>query len=163
ATLAGPLEMLERQPHSPRGRALASLVHGPSTLVRVISKAPPDSVAGQKLVDAMRALPPPPGAHVRVFGQAAMLRDFVAGRARRTAWMFVRVALAMLTVLYRPFRSAVLPWKAMVMTALSLTASFGAIVWVFQDGRFQRLFAYHSLGTIDAALPVVMFAVVFGL
>ena len=163
AALADRLAELERQPQSPRGRALASLVHGGSTLVRVIAHAPPDSPAGQTLVGALRSLPPPPGAHVRLFGQAAALHDFAAGLAARTPWMLAVVALAMLTVLSVAFRSAVLPWKAMLMTALSLTASFGAIVWVFQDGRFQSLLGYRALGTIDAALPVVLFAVVFGL
>jgi RND superfamily putative drug exporter len=51
----------------------------------------------------------------------------------------------------------------MLMTALSLTASFGATVFVFQDGRLQRFLHYQSTGTTDATLPVVMFAVVFGL
>ena len=163
AALADGLAELERHPQSPRGRALASLLRGPSTLVRVIARAPPDSPAGQTLVVALRTLPAPPGGHVRVFGQAAALHDFAAGLAARTPWMLAAVALAMLTVLWAAFRSLVLPLKAMLMTALSLTASFGAIVWIFQDGRLQSLFGYRALGTIDAALPVVLFAVVFGL
>ena len=163
AALAGPLEELEHHPESPRTRALGSLLRGSSTLLRVVSSAPPDSQAGQDLVRALRKLPPPAGGHMRMFGQGPMLRDFASGLAARTPWMLVWVAVVMLLVLYRAFRSLVLPWKAMLMTALSLTASFGAIVWVFQDGRFQRLLGYHALGTIDAALPVVMFAVVFGL
>ena len=163
AALAPALAALERRPDSPRGRALATQLHGPSTLVRVISSAPPDSPAGQRLVDTLRTLPPPAGGNIRLFGQAAALRDFAGGLAARTPWMLAAVALAMFAVLYRAFRSAVLPLKAMLMTALSLTASFGAIVWVFQDGRLQSLLGYHALGTIDASLPVVMFAVVFGL
>jgi RND superfamily putative drug exporter len=57
----------------------------------------------------------------------------------------------------------VLPIKAMLMTTLSLSASFGALVYVFQDGRLQHLLRYRPLGTLDATLPVVMFTVVFGL
>jgi RND superfamily putative drug exporter len=75
----------------------------------------------------------------------------------------VLVGAAMFTILFLAFRSVVLPWSAMVMTALSLTASFGASVFIFQDGRFERLLGYHSLGTTEATLPVVMFAVIFGL
>jgi RND superfamily putative drug exporter len=69
----------------------------------------------------------------------------------------------MFVVLFFAFRTVVLPLKAMLMTALSLTASFGAIVFIFQDGRLQKLLGFEAVGTIDATLPVVMFAVVFGL
>ena len=69
----------------------------------------------------------------------------------------------MFVVLFFAFRTVVLPLKAMLMTALSLTASFGAIVFIFQDGRLQSLLGFEAVGTIDATLPVVMFAVVFGL
>jgi trehalose monomycolate/heme transporter len=65
--------------------------------------------------------------------------------------------------LFGAFRSVILPLKAMLMTALSLTASFGALVFIFQDGRLEKLLGYESLGSIDATLPVVMFASVFGL
>jgi RND superfamily putative drug exporter len=57
----------------------------------------------------------------------------------------------------------VLPLEAMAMTTLSLTASFGAIVFIFQEGRLQRLLRYEAIGATDVTLPVVMFAVVFGL
>jgi RND superfamily putative drug exporter len=69
----------------------------------------------------------------------------------------------MFAILFVAFRSLLLPLKAMVLTALSLTASFGATVFIFQDGRLQHLLGYRALGTTDASLPVVMFAVVFGL
>ena len=77
--------------------------------------------------------------------------------------MVTVVCAAMFAILFVAFRSLVLPLKAMLLTALSLTASFGATVYIFQDGRLQRLFGYRALGTTDASLPVVMFAVVFGL
>jgi RND superfamily putative drug exporter len=77
--------------------------------------------------------------------------------------MLLVVATAMFGVLLAAFRSVVLPLKAMLLTGLSLSASFGALVYVFQDGRLQSLLRYHALGTTDASLPVVMFAVVFGL
>ena len=49
------------------------------------------------------------------------------------------------------------------MNSLSLTASFGAIVWIFQDGRLQHLLDYTPLGFSDITLPLVMFAIVFGI
>jgi RND superfamily putative drug exporter len=141
----------------------APIVHGRYTLVRVISPAPPDSRAAQQLVTTLRRAPPPDGGRALVFGQAAALYDFTAAIETRAPAMIAVVMAAMFAVLFIAFDSAVLPIKAMVMTALSLTASFGAIVFVFQDGRLQRLLGYRSLGTTDALLPLVMFAVVFGL
>jgi RND superfamily putative drug exporter len=142
---------------------LGAILHGRYTRVRVIARAPPDSPAGQHLVETLAALPPPPGGEVRLYGQAAALHDFAAGLRARARWMIVVVAVAMFVVLYFAFGTLVLPIKAMLMTALSLTASFGAIVFIFQDGRLQSLLGYEAVGTIDATLPVVMFAVVFGL
>jgi RND superfamily putative drug exporter len=142
---------------------LASLLHGRYAMVRVSSSLPPDSPLGQSQVARVRTLAPPSGATVALFGQAAALHDFATGVRARAPLMLAVVAAAMFVVLLFAFRSLILPLKAMLMTALSLTASFGALVFVFQDGRLEQLLAYRSLGTIDATLPVVMFAVVFGL
>jgi RND superfamily putative drug exporter len=98
-----------------------------------------------------------------VYGQAATLVDFSGGVRARVPWMMAVIGVAMCVVLFVAFRSVVLPLKAMLMTALSLTASFGATVFIFQDGRLERLLRFHSLGTTEVTLPVVMFAVVFGL
>jgi RND superfamily putative drug exporter len=73
------------------------------------------------------------------------------------------IAVAMLVVLFGLFGSVVLPVKAVAMNLLSLTASFGAIVWIFQDGRFTGLLAYEPLATTESTVPVLMFAIVFGL
>jgi RND superfamily putative drug exporter len=148
---------------APQPKALQTVLHDRYTLVRVLPSAPPDAPISRQRVDALRALPPPPGGSVVVYGQAASLRDFTTSVRARTPWMLAWVALAMFLVLYLAFGSAVLPLKAMLMTGLSLTASFGAIVFIFQDGRLQRMLGYQSLGTTDATLPVVLFAVVFGL
>jgi RND superfamily putative drug exporter len=148
---------------SPPPKQLKAVLHDRYTLVRVLPSAPPDAPISRQRIDTLRALPAPPGGRVLVYGQAASLRDFATSVRARTPWMLAWVALAMFIVLYVAFGSAILPIKAMVMTGLSLTASFGAIVFIFQDGRLQRMLGYHSLGTTDATLPVVLFAVVFGL
>jgi uncharacterized membrane protein YdfJ with MMPL/SSD domain len=145
-----------------RDRA-AMILHGRYTLLRVISDAPPDSALARKQVAEVRTMAPPPGASVLVYGQAARLRDSAESLRSRAPWMVAIICASMFVVLFIAFRSVVLPINAIVMTALSLTASFGAIVFVFQDGRLRRLLHYEALGTIDATLPVVMFAVIFGL
>ena len=73
------------------------------------------------------------------------------------------VASVMFVVLFLVFGSVTLPLKAMLMNLLSLSASYGAMVWIFQDGRLQGLLRFTSLGTVDATQPILMFAIVFGL
>jgi trehalose monomycolate/heme transporter len=142
--------------------ALRSILHGRYVLLRVTPKST-DAQETHLRLRALRQVPPPRASRVLLFGQAAQLDDFAASMRARAPWMIVLVGAAMFVILFFAFQSLILPLKAMVMTALSLTASFGATVFVFQDGRFERLLGYHSTGTTDASLPVVMFAVVFGL
>jgi RND superfamily putative drug exporter len=155
--------LLESPAGARRAAGIGSILNGRYTLVRVISPAPPDSREAWRLVERVRTLAPPPSSRVMVYGPAAAEVDFSAGLRARIPWMLAIIASAMFVVLLIAFDSLILPLKAMAMTALSLTASFGAIVFVFQDGRLERWLGYESLGTIDATLPVVMFAVVFGL
>jgi RND superfamily putative drug exporter len=77
--------------------------------------------------------------------------------------MLAVIAAVMFVVLFFVFGSVTLPLKAMAMNLLSLTASYGAMVWIFQDGRLEDVLRYTSLGTVDATMPILMFAVVFGL
>ncbi|MDB4970261.1 MAG: hypothetical protein JWN44_5950 [Myxococcales bacterium] len=163
AALTATLERHAARPSAAGQPGLGSILHDRHTRLRVISRAPPDSPEAQRLVGALHALPPPAGGKVLLYGQAAALHDFAAGLRARAPWMLLVVAAVMFVVLFFAFRTVVLPLKAMLMTALSLTASFGAIVFVFQDGRLQSTLGYEAVGTIDATLPVVMFAVVFGL
>jgi RND superfamily putative drug exporter len=73
------------------------------------------------------------------------------------------VCLVMFIVLFLVFGSVTLPLKAMLMNAISISASFGAIVWVFQDGRFSDILRYTPLGISDSTAPLLMFSIVFGL
>jgi RND superfamily putative drug exporter len=100
---------------------------------------------------------------LRVAGYSAALSDLNTSVRARAPRMIGAVFLAMFVLLFLAFGSVTLPLKAMLMNSLSLTASFGAIVWVFQDGRLVELLGYEPTGTIDATLPLVMFAAVFGL
>ena len=57
----------------------------------------------------------------------------------------------------------VLPFKALVMNLLTVSAAFGLLVLIFQDGRFEGLLAYESQGALEATQPVLLFCVAFGL
>jgi Predicted drug exporters of the RND superfamily len=66
-------------------------------------------------------------------------------------------------VLFMLLRSIWLPLKAIIMNTLSITAAFGALVWVFQDGNLSRLLGFQPLGFVETTLPVILFCVLFGL
>ena len=74
--------------------------------------------------------------------------------------IILAVTFVVLAVL---FRSVVIPLKAVVLNVLSLLASFGALVLVFQDGWLANVLRFEPLGFIEATLPVILFAVLFGL
>ncbi|MDH5344383.1 MAG: MMPL family transporter [Gammaproteobacteria bacterium] len=163
-TIAETTEILaDRDPENAViGAVLGSFVSGPYMRYSLVSSEPFDDPRSQEQVVALRALSMP-GMEVRVAGYAAALTDLRDAIHERAPWMIAIVMGVMFLVLLLAFGSVTLPLKAMAMTMLSLTASFGAIVWIFQDGRLTGLLGYVPLGFSDATLPLVMFAVVFGL
>jgi uncharacterized membrane protein YdfJ with MMPL/SSD domain len=141
---------------------LATYVKGPRMRFSLLSEWPFYDPRSLEQVHALRSLSSPQ-LGVQVAGYAAALIDLKAAVREHAPWMVLSVIAVMFVILFFAFGSVILPVKAMVMNALSLTASFGAIVWIFQDGRLQSLLGYNSLGFTDITLPLVMFAVVFGL
>ena len=113
--------------------------------------------------DPASSVAPPDGVTVLVGGGAAEVRDTVS----RIAADFPRTAAFILVstylVLFVLLRSVVLPAKAIIVNALSLTASFGALVWIFQDGNLSALLGFQPLGFVETTLPVILFCVLFGL
>jgi RND superfamily putative drug exporter len=77
--------------------------------------------------------------------------------------MALMVGATTFVLLFLAFGSVVLPLKAVLMNVLSLGASFGAIVWVFQDGHLSGLLDFTPTGTLDTTVPILMFCVAFGL
>ena len=69
----------------------------------------------------------------------------------------------MLVLLFLAFGSLVLPIKAVLMNALSITASFGVVTWIFADGHLEGLLGFTSQGFLDATQPILMLAILFGL
>jgi len=143
--------------------ALDPYARGSVVRFGVVSADDFDTPRALRQVVALRALAPPAGFTVEVGGIAAILYDLRQSIRDRAPWMVLAVACVMFVVLFIMFGSVTLPVKALVMSALSLTASLGAIVWIFQDGRFAGLLRYTPLGVSDATQPILMFAVVFGL
>ncbi|HCU92348.1 MAG TPA: hypothetical protein DHU96_06240 [Actinobacteria bacterium] len=123
----------------------------------------PESAAARALVSRVRAVPPPAGARVYVGGATAQLVDELTSLGHTLPWMALVVALATFVLLFLAFGSVVLPVKAIAANALSLTATFGAIVWIFQEGHLSGLLHFTPTGTIDPTMPILMLAIIFGL
>ena len=135
---------------------------GPYMRLMLVSENPFDHRETQEQVRQLRELSTP-DLKLQVAGYSAVLADFRSAAKAQFPRMVAVVMSAMFVILFFAFGSITLPVKALVMNSLSLTASFGAIVWIFQDGRFESLLNYASLGFSDITLPIVMFAIVFGL
>jgi uncharacterized membrane protein YdfJ with MMPL/SSD domain len=78
-------------------------------------------------------------------------------------WMALVVALATFVLLFLAFGSVVLPVKAIAMNVLSLSVMYGVVVWIFQEGHLSGLLRFTPNGTIDPTMPILMFAIMFGL
>jgi RND superfamily putative drug exporter len=136
---------------------------GSTARVAVAYDGDPIGEQAKDLVTAVRAVPAPDGGSVLVGGQTATLVDLLDSLADLLPWMAVLVVAATFVLLFLAFGSLVLPVKAVVMNVLSLGASFGALVWIFQDGHLSGLLGFTSTGTVEATQPILVLAIVFGL
>ena len=138
-------------------------VRGSSALLAVDYAGEPTSPAARDLVTRIRALDPPPGAEVLVGGRSASDLDQLASLGDRLLWMVPLVGLVTVVLLFLAFGSVVLPLKAVLMNAVSIGASFGVVVWVFQDGHLADLLDFTPTGYLEPTNLILMLAVLFGL
>ncbi len=103
------------------------------------------------------------GLTLLVDGGTAEIVDVVAEMYSDFPKAIALVVAATYLVLLVLFRSLLLPLKAVLMNGLSILASYGALVWVFQEGNLSRFLGFTGLGFVEASLPVIMFCVLFGL
>ncbi|MFF5784140.1 MMPL family transporter [Streptomyces sp. NPDC012693] len=115
----------------------------------------------QRAVAELRAAPAP--FETSVTGQAAVLVDSKDALAERLPWAAAIIVVVTLLLVFLLTGSVLIPVQAVVLNALSLTAMFGAVVWVFQDGHLSGLLGFTPTGDIETTLPVLMFCVAFGL
>jgi RND superfamily putative drug exporter len=164
-------QLLYGSPAGPPDRfvatALGATTRGDLTAFTVTTPYGPNAEEARALVREMRdpasPLAPPAGVSILVGGGAADVDDVVsrvwADFPRTAAFIVVTTFLVLFVLL----RSVVLPIKALVMNTLSIVASFGALVWIFQDGNLSALLGFQPLGFVETTLPVIMFCVLFGL
>jgi RND superfamily putative drug exporter len=136
---------------------------GGLTTVDAIAAVPPLSDAAKSTVKRIRDLPAPPGTTVLVTGASAHFLDFQQSlRAHLPAALLIVVG-ATLVILFLMTGSVVLPVKSLIMNVLNLSAVFGILVLLFQDGNLEGLLDYTSQGAIEQTMPILLFAVAFGL
>jgi RND superfamily putative drug exporter len=164
-------QLLYGSPNGPPDRfvreALAATTKGDLTSFTLYTPYGPNRSEARSLVSDLRRdgspLAPPDGMTVLVGGGAADVDDVVS----RVSADFPRTALFILVttyaVLFLLLRSVVLPLKALVMNTLSIVASFGALVWIFQDGNLSAPLGFEPLGFVETTQPVILFCVLFGL
>jgi putative drug exporter of the RND superfamily len=135
---------------------------GGSAFLTVDSTAPLFSDRSETQLDRLHAVPGPAGRHVDITGTAQTNRDSVHAITSRLPLVLGLIAVIMFVLLFLLTGSVVMPLKALVLNVLSLTAAFGAMVWIFQDGHLHA-FGTTPTGTLVANMPVLLFCVAFGL
>jgi RND superfamily putative drug exporter len=117
----------------------------------------------REAVKTIRDLPVPAGSQLLVGGAAAHFVDLQSSLASHGPIALSIVIVATLVVLFLMTGSVILPVKQLLMNALNLSAVFGIMVFVFQDGRLEGLLDYRGQGALEQTMPILLFAVVFGL
>ncbi|QQW32894.1 MMPL family transporter [Mycobacterium marinum] len=157
---------------APTGTFVAGELRGPpsaptamaagSAYLTLESTAPLYTKASANQLDRLHAVALPGDTAVQMTGVAQMNRDSVDGITSRLPMVFGFIAIVTLVLLFLLTGSVLLPIKAVVLNMLSLTAAFGALVWIFQDGHLGAL-GTTPTGTLVANIPVLMFCIAFGL
>jgi len=143
--------------------AAQATVRQDTVLVTALSRFGQTDDRSKALVRAIRATPPPSGFRLLVGGGTAGVIDYADRLYQQFPRAAIIVVLAIYLVLLRTFGSVILPLKAVVMNALSILASYGALVVIFQDGALSGVLHFQPLGYVEASLPIIMFCVLFGL
>jgi len=133
-----------------------------SAFLTVGSKAPLFSDSSEAQLDRLHQVPGPDGRSVQMTGSAQINRDSVEAITTRLPWVLGLIAVITFGLLFLLTGSVILPLKAVVLNVLSLTAAFGALVWIFQDGHLNAL-GTTATGTLVANMPVLLFCIAFGL
>jgi RND superfamily putative drug exporter len=131
------------------------------TVIDVAHRGTDQGPTATRLVREVRALDAP--VPVEVAGDAAGLVDYESALSSRLPWAIGLMALATFILLFLFTGSVVVPVKALVMNVFSLSAGFGALVFVFQDGHLGGLVGTQALGSLSVTTPVLVFAISFGL
>jgi RND superfamily putative drug exporter len=139
----------------------AGFSNGDGTYLSVVPAVDPFSPAAEDVVADVRDADAP--FPVLVTGESATLVDTNDSLFSRLPYALGAIAAITFVLLFMMFGSVLIPAKAVVLNLLSLTATFGAMVWIFQDGHLAGLLGVTATGGLAAAMPILMFCIAFGL
>jgi uncharacterized membrane protein YdfJ with MMPL/SSD domain len=162
AFYAAPKDQLPAQLASARDQLKTAYIRASTVRLDAISPLDAVSPAGTALVPLIRDVRID-GVTSQVGGLAAQGHDFMTSQAGTIPYAVGVTLIASALILFLLFGSIVIPVKAVLMTLLSITASFGALVWIFQDGNLGNILGFTSPGFTIAGNPIIMFSVLFGL
>ncbi len=149
---------------SPETAALrARYIAGHDMQINVYDSYSAESKPAQQLIKNLRAITPPGGLTPASGGASAELVDLLHSLGSRLPYAAVIIILASAVLLFFLVGSVVMPIKAIILNILSLSAAFGLLVWIFQDGHLAGLFGFIADGNINATPPILIFAIAFGL
>ncbi|GAA1377872.1 MMPL family transporter [Catellatospora chokoriensis] len=143
--------------------AMIAAQRGDATLITASYPGEPADESAREVVRAIRDLPVPDGTQLLVGGRTAADLDQLDSIGGRLPWMLGMVAVITFLLLFLAFGSVVLPLKAIVMNVISIGASFGVVVWIFQDGHLSDWLGFTVTGFLEPGNMVLMLAVLFGL
>lgn len=141
----------------------ARLANANATRVDVTLTAAKYSSVANNAVQRLRALAPPPGFTTLVGGETAAQMDLFASLRASLPPAFAVILVTIFVLLFLMTGSVVIPFKAIVLNTLSLTATFGALVFIFQQGHFANLLRFDAAGALEITQLVLIFAIAFGL
>lgn len=147
----------------PGAGALPGPAQGNTAVVNVSYPGPALGDEANEVLMRVRDLKVDDVSEVLVGGRSAEMEDRLQVLGERLPWMGLLVVAATFILLYLAFGSVVLPIKAILMNVVSLSASFGAITWIFQDGHLSEWLAFTPTGYLEATSPILVLAIVFGL
>lgn len=145
----------------PAGPANMRFASAAGTYLQVIPSVDPGSAEAEDLVSQIRQMEAP--VELALTGPTAALVD-----GKEAIFSDLPLALAIIgsvtfIVLFLMFGSVLVPAKAVVLNLLSLTATFGSMVWIFQEGHLSNVLGFTPIGHLDLTMPILMFAIAFGL
>jgi putative drug exporter of the RND superfamily len=141
--------------------ASARFVGEDGTWLSLVPSVEPISAEGEELVADVRSTAAP--FPTLVAGPSAELVDTKVGITSRLPLAAGIIAVVTFVLLFLMTGSVLVPVKAIALNLLSLTATFGAMVWIFQDGNLSDLLGFTATGTLDTSMPILMFCIAFGL
>ena len=158
-------QQIYAQPSTSPQFALAAqqLASGNLTKVTVELQPADHSDAAIAIVNEVRVLTAPGGLRPLVDGITPEQIDLLNSLEATLPLALLVMVAAIFVLLFLMTGSLIVPLKAIILNILSLSATFGGLVWIFQDGHLQTLLNFQSTGSIDATQPVLIFAIAFGL